>query len=334
MRDRAWGAVAAAPRVMLAADVGGTHARVGLAEVASSGGAARTRTHARYLCADWPGLAEILADFLARHASGMRIDGAALAVAGYVRDGELVAENLRWPVRLAELRERLGLATLSVVNDFEALAYATQYLGERDSLAIIEAPPVSGPIAVVGPGTGLGCALLLPGEGGATVLPSEGGHVALAPGDEREMELLRLLARGRDYVHTGHVLSGPGLVNLYRALGELDGLPAHHEKPEQISAAALGGDDPLALESLRMFCAMLGGFVGDLAVLFKASGGVYLAGGILPQLRDFLPQSAFRERFFNKGVMRDFLAGVPVRLIEHGQLGLLGAAGLLAREHA
>jgi glucokinase len=166
------------------------------------------------------------------------------------------------------------------------------------------------------------------------VLPSEGGHVALAPGNEREMDLLRLLARGRDYVHTGHVLSGPGLVNLYRALGELDGMPAVHAEPERITAAALAGDDALALETLRMFCAMLGGFVGDLAVLFKASGGVFLAGGILPQLSDFLPRSEFRARFFNKGVMRDFLAGVPVRLIEHGRLGVLGAAGLAARDTA
>jgi glucokinase len=318
---------------MLAADVGGTHARVGLIDAAAPAGASGVLAYERYAGADWPGLAEILADFLARH-PGHVIADASIAVAGYVRDGMLVAENLRWPVHLDELRERLGLRQLRVVNDFEALAYATQYLQPHESVAVIEAPSSAGPVAVVGPGTGLGCALLLPGGKGATVLPSEGGHVALAPGNEREMDLLRLLARGRDYVHTGHVLSGPGLVNLYRALGELDGMPAVHAEPERITAAALAGDDALALETLRMFCAMLGGFVGDLAVLFKASGGVFLAGGILPQLSDFLPRSEFRARFFNKGVMRDFLAGVPVRLIEHGRLGVLGAAGLAARDTA
>lgn len=333
MRDRAWGAVARAPRIMLAADVGGTHARVGLIDAAAPAGASGVLAYERYAGADWPGLTEILADFLARH-PGHVIADASIAVAGYVRDGMLVAENLRWPVHLDELRERLGLRQLRVVNDFEALAYATQYLQPHESVAVIEAPSSAGPVAVVGPGTGLGCALLLPGGKGATVLPSEGGHVALAPGNEREMDLLRLLARGRDYVHTGHVLSGPGLVNLYRALGELDGMPAVHAEPERITAAALAGDDALALETLRMFCAMLGGFVGDLAVLFKASGGVFLAGGILPQLSDFLPRSEFRARFFNKGVMRDFLAGVPVRLIEHGRLGVLGAASLAARDTA
>ena len=331
MRERAWGAVAPEPRIMLAADVGGTHARVGLVDAAAPAGASGVLAYERYAGADWPGLAEILIDFLSRH-GGYAVDEAAIAVAGYVRDGELVAENLRWPVRLDELRERVGLRGWRVVNDFEALAYATQYLREQDSLPIIDAPASAGPVAVVGPGTGLGCALLLPGGNGATVLPSEGGHIALAPGSEREIALLQRLARGRDYVHTGHVLSGPGLVNLYRAVAELDGLPVIHTRPEQISAAALEGGDALALATLHAFCAMLGGFVGDLAILFKASGGVYLAGGILPQLRDFLPRSAFRERFFNKGVMREFLAGVPVRLIEHGRLGVLGAAGLAARD--
>ena len=331
MRDRAWGAVAPEPRVMLAADVGGTHARIGLIDAAAPASAGGVLAYERYAGADWPGLAEILADFLARH-PGHAVDEAAIAVAGYVRDGELVAENLRWPVRLAELRERLRLRQLRVVNDFEALAFATQYLRADESIALIDAPAASGPVAVVGPGTGLGCALLLPGANGATVLPSEGGHVALAPGNQRELALLRVLGRGRDYVHTGHALSGPGLVNLYRAIAELDGLPVIHAQPEQISAAALDGGDALALETLHTFCALLGGFVGDLAVLFKASGGVYLAGGILPQLREFLPRSAFRERFFNKGVMREFLAGVPVQLIEHGRLGVLGAAGLAARE--
>lgn len=330
MRDGAWEAAVQAPRVVLAADVGGTHARVGLVD-ASPHGHAPVLAHERYACSAWPGLADILDDFLARHGAGHAVEQGALAVAGYVRDDELVAENLRWPVKLSGLRQRLALRQLNVVNDFEALAYATQFLDERDSVAVIDAPAAPGPTVVVGPGTGLGCALLLPDKAGATVLPSEGGHVALAPGNEREMDLLQLLARDRDYVHTGHVLSGPGLVNLYRALAELERQPAIHAQPEQISAAAMSSHDPLAHEALQLFCAMLGSFAGDLAMLFKASGGVLLAGGILPHIRSFLPHSEFRQRFFNKGVMREFLGGVPVRLIEHGQLGMVGAAGLLMR---
>jgi len=161
-------------------------------------------------------------------------------------------------------------------------------------------------------------------------IPGEGGHTTFAAASVEEMEILSTVSKQFDHFSNERVVSGPGLVNLYRAVAELDGLPAIHTQPERISAAALDGGDALALDTLHIFCAMLGGFVGDLAVLFKASGGVYLAGGILPQLREFLPRSAFRERFFNKGVMRGFLAGVPVRLIEHGRLGVLGAAGLAA----
>ncbi|MGH8125255.1 MAG: glucokinase [Rhodanobacteraceae bacterium] len=319
--------VDAAPLV-LAADVGGTHARIGLV---------RTRPDAHspgsmlawhvYACAEWPGLGEILEDFLSRHPRRRQdIARCALAVAGYVRGGELVAENLRWPVRISELRARLKLDRLDIVNDFEALACATQFLSACDSVAVMDAQGTPGPSVVVGPGTGLGCAVLMPNGDTSIVMPSEAGHVALAPGNDREIEVLRRLGRDRAYVHTGHVLSGPGLLNLYRALADIEGIAAAHAEPKQVSAAAMQGDDPLAREALAMFCAMLGSFAGDLAVMFKAGAGVYLAGGILPAIRDFLLASDFRTRFLNKGVMREFLATVPVRLIEHGQLGVMGAA--------
>lgn len=316
--------------LVLAADVGGTHARIGLLQ-ACAGAQPPLELLARhaYECAEWPGLGEILEDFLTHHANGRgRIGRCALAVAGYLRGDELVAENLRWPVRLSELRARLKLDRVDIVNDFEALACGTRFLSAHDSIAVIEAKGTTGPTVVVGPGTGLGCAVVLPNGDVPIVMPSEAGHVALAPGTEREIEVLRRLGRDRAYVHTGHVLSGPGLVNLYRALAEIERIDVVHAEPAAISAAALGGSDPLAREALSMFCALLGSFTGDLAVMFKASGGVYLAGGILPFVRDFLLASEFRARFFNKGVMREFLAAVPVRLIEHGQLGVFGAAAM------
>ena len=316
--------------LVLAADVGGTHARIGLLQ-ARAGAESPLEMLARhvYECAKWPALGEILEDFIARHARPQHdIARCALAVAGYLRGDELVAENLRWPVRLSELRARLKLDRLDIVNDFEALACGTRFLSADDSIAVIDAKGTSGPTVVVGPGTGLGCAVLLPNGDAPIVMPSEAGHVALAPGSEREIEVVRRLARDRAYVHTGHVLSGPGLVNLYGALAEIEGVTAAHGEPVAVSTAALDGGDPLAREALSMFCAMLGSFAGDLAVMFKAGGGVYLAGGILPSIQDFLLASDFRARFLNKGVMQPFLANVPVRLIEHGQLGVFGAAAM------
>lgn len=316
--------------IVLAADVGGTHARIGLlrADAARTPPVGVLAWHV-YECAQWPGLAEILEDFLARHAGARRgIARCALAVAGYLRGDELVAENLRWPIRISELRTRLRLDHLDIVNDFEALACATRFLSPSDCIGVMDAAGGPGPTVVVGPGTGLGCAVLLPNGRDVIVMPSEAGHVTLAPGNDREIEVLRRLGRDRAYVHTGHVLSGPGLVNLYRALAEIEGASAVHVEPKQVSTAALKGDDPLAREALAMLCALLGSFVGDLAIVFKAGGGVYLAGGILPSISDFLLASAFRSRFLNKGVMHEFLAGVPVRLIEHGQLGVIGAAAM------
>lgn len=319
---------AGAAPVVLAADVGGTHARIGLVRAGPDARSPGTMLAWQvYACAEWQGLGEILEDFLSRHAPQRQgIARCALAVAGYLRGDELVAENLRWPVRMSELRTRLKLDRLDIVNDFEALARATQFLSTRDSTAVLDAEGTSGPMVVVGPGTGLGCAVLLPNGDTSTVMPTEAGHVALAPGNDREIEVLRRLGRGRAYVHTGHVLSGPGLLNLYRALADIEGVAATHAQPKRVSVAAMQGDDPLAREALAMLCGMLGSFAGDLAVTFKASAGVYLAGGILPAIRDFLLASDFRARFLNKGVMRPFLANVPVRMIEHGQLGVIGAA--------
>jgi glucokinase len=180
---------------------------------------------------------------------------------------------------------------------------------------------------VAGPGTGLGSAVLMPGEPRAHVLATEAGQISLAPGTRREREVLQLMAHQRDYVSYEDALSGPGLLNLYRALCALDRVSPALTAPADVTAAALARSDANALEALDMFCGLLGSFIGDLVMLYGARGGVYLAGGILPQIHEFLKSSTFAARYFNKGVMRAYLEQVPVRLIEHGQLGVMGAAG-------
>lgn len=320
----------------LAADVGGTHARIGL--VLGTPGErqpVRVLHYHRYLCADWADLGSLLRDFVAQlapagHAALQgRIRCCVVACAGMVIDDAIVNENLPWPVSIAALRDRLGLVELAVINDFEAVAWATQFLAADETLPVLETaqPAPRGPVLVMGPGTGLGSAVLLPRAGHAQVLPTEAGQIALAPGNEREIAILRVLARGRTHVSREDALSGPGLLNLYRALCELRGCAARLSTPAQISDAALAGDDAVALETLEVFCGLLGSFAGDLAMLYGASGGVFLAGGILPRILAFLRGSDFAARFLDKGVMRAFLQKVPVRLIEHGQLGVIGAAG-------
>ncbi|HTV83859.1 MAG TPA: glucokinase [Dyella sp.] len=315
----------------LAADVGGTHARIGLVSPRPDGHRPVTvLEYRRYACAEWPSLTAVLKDFVSQMAVNVRLEHCAVASAGYVLGDAIVNDNLPWPVSIRDIRETLGISSLAVINDFEAVAYATQFMTQADTTPVIEtsSPQVSGPVLVMGPGTGLGSAVLLPGKPHATVLATEAGQVALAPGNELEIEILRLFARDRSYVSFEQALSGPGLVNLYNAICTLRGMRPALRIPAEVTRSAVEKSDAAAVEALHVFCGLLGSFVGDLVLLYGARGGVYLAGGILPQIRDLLLTSTFAERFFNKGVMRPFLQQVPVRLMEHGQLGVIGAAGL------
>ncbi|WP_109126316.1 glucokinase, partial [Dyella sp. C11] len=311
--------------MFLAADVGGTHARIGLVSGQPDGSRPVTvLQYHRYACADWPSLTAVLQDFVGQLDHSVHVNRCAVASAGYVLGDAIVNDNLPWPVSIRDIRDSLGIEQLAVINDFEAVAYATQFLSQADTTAVIEseAPPAAGPVLVMGPGTGLGSAVLLPGHPHATVLATEAGQIALAPGNEREIEILRYLARDRAYVSFEHALSGPGLLNLYRAISSLRDQSAVLTQPSQVTQAALERSDEAAVEALEVFCGLLGSFVGDLCLLYGARGGVFLAGGILPQIRDVLVASSFRQRFFNKGVMRAFLQQVPVRLMEHGQHGV------------
>lgn len=315
----------------LAADVGGTHARIGLVSQHPDGTRPVTvLQYHRYACAEWPSLTAVLKDFVSHLGNSVHVDRCAVASAGYVLGDAIVNDNLPWPVSIRDIRDSLGIRQLAVINDFEAVAYATQFLAQADTTPVIEAegPPASGPVLVMGPGTGLGSAVLLPGKPHATVLATEAGQIALSPGNEREIAILRELAKERPYVSFEHALSGPGLLNLYRAISTLRNSAATLVRPSDVTRAALERSDEAAVEALEVFCGLLGSFVGDLTLLYGARGGVFLAGGILPQIRDVLATSSFKQRFFNKGVMRAFLQQVPVRLMEHGQLGVIGAAGM------
>jgi glucokinase len=322
--------------LLLAADVGGTHARIGLVSPRPSGASPVTvLRYQRYACAEWPSLTAVLQHFVTYLDAPVSIGQCVVACAGYVLDEAIVNDNLAWPVSIRDIRDSLALDRLAVINDFEAVAWATQFLTEADTLPVIEssAPRRRGPVLVMGPGTGLGSAVLLPGEPHATVLATEAGQIALAPGNEREIEILRLFARERSHVSFEYALSGPGLRNLYRAVCTLRAVPAVLVEPNAITHAALMQTDAAAVEALEVFCGLLGSFVGDLVLLYGARA-VFLAGGILPQIRQLLLASRFRERFFNKGVMRPFLQQVPVRLMEHGQHGVIGAAGMAIAGHA
>lgn len=310
----------------IAADVGGTHVRVGLVDGRDP---SRLLQYRKYACADFAGLAEVLQAFLATLGPGTAIRHGVIACAGHaLEDGSLLSVNLPWPVVPARIRDRLGFEDFQLVNDFKAVAHAVAAAG-TPSLLRLSGPAqaaVPGPTLVVGPGTGLGAAVRIPARGGAVVLATEAGQAALTVSTPLEIEVLQEFLRERRHVPMEHALSGPGLLRLHLALARVRGEAPTRATPDAISAAARAGDDALARETLDLFCGLLGSAVGDMALLYGAHGGVHLAGGILPQIRDFLEHSSFVARFLDKGPMREALQKIPVTLVEHGQLGVIGAA--------
>ncbi len=310
----------------LAADVGGTHARMAIVRAGAGPQQVEIEHYHKYVCAQWPGLDAIMRDFFDRH-GGTSIRECALACAGYAIDDQIINVNLPWIVNLSALRESLGFSELTLANDFESLAHAALHLDDEAAVALNAEYDIhaGGPRVILGPGTGLGTAVVFPDRDPPLVLATEAGQTGLAPGTALEREILAVLAREREHVSIEDAVSGPGLLNLYRALAEIEDMPCVLDTPEVITRSAQIGNDALARRALNCFCGLLGSFAGDLAMLYGA-GAVWLAGGILPQLREFLARSDFRARFLAKGRMRPVLERVSVRMIEHGRLGVIGAA--------
>ncbi|HEX7991113.1 MAG TPA: glucokinase [Stenotrophomonas sp.] len=312
---------------IIGADVGGTYARLGWTRLDSSG-ALSVRGFRKYTCAEHPSLAAILrdyADWLAREADAPPIAHAVVAIAGVLDGDTLLNTNLAWPVSLAATRRDSGLQTLELINDFVAVAQAMAH-AEADALHLICGDPTQvapGPAVVLGPGTGLGVAVYLPG-GNPSVLASEAGHAALAGSTELEQDVLRLLSRQYTHIDNERILSGPGLITLYTSLCELRGSRPQWLSPADLVAAAHSGTDALATESVEVFCAWLGSLAGDLALTFGARA-VYLTGGITGHLSGPLHAGGFQQRFLAKDRLSQALRHVPVWRVEHGELGVLGA---------
>lgn len=313
------------PRPLIAADVGGTHARVALVEPIAVPSSMQLVHYRRYACADYPDLASILRAFIDEAGIGAHPD-AAVAIAGLLVGDTLVHANLPWSVSVSGTVSGAGLNGLRLINDFEAMAWAVPSI-DPGSARLISGPDTTTPpgsALVIGPGTGFGAAVRVPGRP-PVVVPTEAGHAALSVRTPRELAVLEVFLQRWSHVGNERLLSGPGLLNAYQALCVLDGVDERLASPSAITRAAQQGEDPQAVEAVAMFCNVLGSVAGDLALTFGANA-VYLAGGIPTQITDLLLASDFAERFVDKGVMREVLKSVPVRLVEHGQLGLQGAA--------
>jgi glucokinase len=309
----------------LVGDVGGTNARFGL--VAPDG----ALLHSSILAdSDYPTIEDAVLAYLAQRGALPMPRMGAIAIASAITGDRVEMTNHPWRFSIAALRARLGFERLEVLNDFTAAALALPHLGTTDRVAVGggEAVP-DRPIGVLGPGSGLGVSGLVPNGAGWIALTGEGGHSTMPPATHRENAVLDLMRRRFDHVSAERCISGPGLVNLYRTLAELDGVPAALDTPAQITNPAIGEQDPLCHETVEMFCSMLGTVAGNLALTLGAQGGVYIAGGIVPRLGERFLASPFRERFEAKGRFRHYLAAIPTFVVTHPLLAFLGCAAAL-----
>lgn len=313
------------PRLL--ADVGGTFARFALER---SPGQIDTIEVLR--CAEYPEFADAVEAYL-KHCGNPAIRHAAVDIANPVQGDEVRMTNHNWAFSIEATRRRLNLDTLLVVNDFTALAMSLPHLEQVHCQQIGggKGRP-GGVIGLVGAGTGLGVGSLIPTDGRWIALGSEGGHVSFSPSDELEVEVLRYCWKKFPHVSAERLVSGTGIELIYEALaartaGKVDALGT----PE-IVKRALAGSDPLCMETVECFCAMLGTVAANLAVTLGALGGIYIGGGVVPRLGDYFARSPFRARFENKGRFSNYVAQIPTYVITAPYPAFVGVAAILS-EH-
>ena len=328
--------------MLLAGDIGGTKTLLGIFSSRETRPlAVRVETFAT---SEFDGLGSMIAEFLARPGLDRdTLEAACFGVAGPVINQVARLTNVPWAVDAAEIGQRFSIARVRLLNDLEAMAHSVPVL-EPSELAVLQAgrPVSTGNAALIAAGTGLGEALLHNVGGRLVPSPSEGGHADFAARTPEEIALLQTLTRLYGRVDCERVISGPGLVNIYRALhpegcAAVDLGVGPHEAPAAISRAAMEGRCPRCVDTLRLFVGAYGAEAGNLALYGLATAGVYVGGGIAPKILPALESGPFIDAFRDKAPMADLLASIPVSVILNPQAGLLGAsvhANALARRQA
>lgn len=319
---------------LVAADIGGTHARFAIASVGESGKVTlgepiklKTSEFATLKSA-W----EAFAGRLDRRAP----PAAAIAIAGPVNGTVVRMTNNSWVVDTGRLAEQLGLNRVTVLNDFAAVAHAVANTPDAGFVHLTgpdQPLPVTGTISVLGPGTGLGVAHFHRWSAGYRVQATEGAHIDFAPVDAVDDLLLQRLRKQHRRVSVERVVSGPGVVEIRAVLAALEHRTVPEMEDKAIWEAGLAGTDPLCAAAVDRFCQSLGSVAGDYALAHGASG-VVIAGGLGYRIRETLIRSGFADRFNFKGRYQQMMAAIPVKLITHPEPGLFGAACAFLHEHS
>jgi glucokinase len=326
---------------VLAGDVGGTKTALAAYERGVDG-EYRTIAEAKFASQQYKSFADVLAQFIPQVAG--RIDAAAFGVAGPVVNGICSTTNLPWTMSELELAQ-LVAAPVSLINDFHAVALGVVELSS-DQLHVLQvgARNSNGPIAVIGAGTGLGEAFCVPTSDGLRVVAGEGGHATFAPHSDLELKLLQFLWKRYEHVSVERVVSGIALPELYEfvvaaGLAESDPETIRRCKTESTGAvlSERAAMDPAAEIALSLFVSAYGAEAGNLALKVLPTGGLFVAGGIAPRMLPRLASGAFMASFLAKGRLSSVLTAIPVAVVSHPNVGLLGAraqAGLLSSRRA
>lgn len=314
----------------LLADIGGTHTRFAI--LMPSGDIRQIKV---LKSADFDGLADAISAYADQITLPMP-DHGVIGVAAPVMGDQIDMTNHHWSIDIDQVSDRLGFSHLSVINDFTALGYGAPRLSDKD-LIPLQAGNVNknGPIGVIGPGTGLGVATVIPVDGRHIVLDGEGGHVTLSPRDQNQADIITVLWQKYDHISAERVLSGDGLMNIYHACHQLSDSQPVHDTGQAITNDALGMEnlqDPISMTAVHHFCHFLGVVSGNLALTIGATGGIYLAGGILHDILPILRRSDFIDYFTAKGRFSNFLTTIPIHLITHDFPAFIGLKEFIRQE--
>jgi glucokinase len=313
------------PRQALVGDIGHTNIRFAVVDIDEL----TVGNYASLSTGMFSGPAEALHAYLKSIPERPRMVG--LSVAGPVEAGRARLSQLDWSFGKEDIAQVIEAEHICIVNEFEALAKVLPHLIAHDLHPICGPATAAGRVkAVLGPGTGLGVAALISDSTGWTALPSRGGRAAFSAHTRDEFGLLAQMVPAVDHIAAEDVLSSKGLVALYQALASSKSKLSNHLNAAEVVKMALVGHDPVARDAVDQFVSWLGRFARDVSLLYGATGGVYLAGGMVPRLIDPLCAGAFRMAFESKGVDRDYLSSIPVTAIKAADAGLRGAAVALA----
>lgn len=319
--------------ILLAGDIGATKINLGI--YASEKGPREPIVEETFSSGQHASLEVLVGEFLAQ--AQMDVERAVFGVAGPVVGGQATITNLPWVIDEAQLKEKLRLTSVHLLNDLRAIAQGVPLLKPEELYTLNKGESIlGGTMAIIAPGTGLGEAFLTWDGEQYRAYASEGGHADFAPTNPVESDLLRYLRDTWEHVSYERICSGMGLPNIYAYLKDSGYAEEQAWLTEQLAAAddptafivqvALENKSKLCNDTLNLFCSVLGAEAGNMALKVLATGGVYLGGGIPPRILPALKQKGFMQAFLNKGRLADLLAKVPVHVILNPKIALIGAA--------